>query len=45
VGGVDPDALSVRWRVRVPGGLAALSVQDGIGTHVEPNVWVLHRVD
>ena len=28
-----------------PGGLAALIVQDGIGTHVEPNVWVLHRVD
>ena len=27
-----------------PGGLAALVVRDGIGTHVEPNVWVLHRV-
>jgi hypothetical protein len=28
-----------------PGGLATLTVQDGIGTHVEPNVWVLHRVE
>ena len=27
-----------------PGGLATLVVSDGIGTHVEPNVWVLHRV-
>jgi hypothetical protein len=24
--------------------LAPLIVLDGIGTHVEPNVWVLHRV-
>ena len=27
-----------------PGGLATLRVEDGIGTHVEPNVWVLHRI-
>jgi GNAT superfamily N-acetyltransferase len=27
-----------------PGGLATLVVEDGIGTHVEPNVWMLHRV-
>jgi len=27
-----------------PGGLATLVVDEGIGTHVEPNVWVLHRV-
>jgi GNAT superfamily N-acetyltransferase len=27
-----------------PGGLATLVFEDGIGTHVEPNVWVLHRV-
>jgi hypothetical protein len=27
-----------------PGGLATLVVEEGIGTHVEPNVWVLHRV-
>jgi hypothetical protein len=27
-----------------PGGLATLVVEDGIGTHVEPNVWVLHEV-
>ncbi len=27
-----------------PGGLATLVVEDGIGTHVEPNVWVLHRL-
>jgi GNAT superfamily N-acetyltransferase len=27
-----------------PGGLATLVVENGIGTHVEPNVWVLHRV-
>jgi GNAT superfamily N-acetyltransferase len=26
-----------------PGGLATLTVRDGIGTHVEPNVWLLHR--
>ena len=26
-----------------PGGLATLVVEDGIGTHVEPNVWMLHR--
>jgi len=28
-----------------PRGLATLTVRDGIGTHVEPNVWVLHPVD
>ena len=27
-----------------PGALATLVVEEGIGTHVEPNVWVLHRV-
>jgi hypothetical protein len=27
-----------------PGALATLVVDDGIGTHVEPNVWVLHTV-
>jgi len=27
-----------------PGGLATLLVEDGVGTHVEPNVWVLHTV-
>jgi GNAT superfamily N-acetyltransferase len=27
-----------------PGCLAPLVVEDGIGTHIEPNVWVLHRV-
>jgi GNAT superfamily N-acetyltransferase len=27
-----------------PGGLAPLAVRDGVGTHVEPNVWVLHRL-
>jgi len=26
-----------------PGGLAPLVVEDGIGVHVEPNIWVLHR--
>ena len=25
-------------------GLATLVVEEGVGTHVEPNVWVLHRV-
>ena len=25
-----------------PGGLATLIVEGGVGTHVEPNVWVLH---
>jgi GNAT superfamily N-acetyltransferase len=27
----------------VPGMLAPLEVKDGVGTHVEPNVWLLHR--
>lgn len=27
-----------------PGGLATLVVENGVGTHVEPNVWMLHRV-
>jgi hypothetical protein len=27
-----------------PGGLAILEVRDAIGTHFEPNVWMLHRV-
>ena len=27
-----------------PGGLAILEVRESIGTHVEPNVWMLHRV-
>jgi GNAT superfamily N-acetyltransferase len=27
-----------------PGALATLVVEDGIGTHVEPNVWLLHRL-
>jgi GNAT superfamily N-acetyltransferase len=27
-----------------PGGLATLAVEGGIGTHVEPNVWVYHRI-
>jgi hypothetical protein len=27
-----------------PGGLATLVVEGGVGTHVEPNVWVLHRI-
>jgi GNAT superfamily N-acetyltransferase len=27
-----------------PGGLAPVRFVDGIGTHVEPNVWVVHRV-
>ena len=28
----------------LPGGLATLLVEDGAGTHVEPNVWMLHEV-
>ena len=28
----------------VPGMLAPLVVRDGIGRHVEPNVWVVHRI-
>ena len=27
-----------------PGGLATLTVRDGVGTHVEPNVWLVHLV-
>ena len=29
----------------IPGGLAPLEVRDGIGRHVEPNVWVVHGLD
>jgi GNAT superfamily N-acetyltransferase len=29
----------------VPGMLAPLEVRDGIGTHVEPNVWMRHPLD
>jgi hypothetical protein len=25
-----------------PGALATLVVEDGVGTHVEPNVWLRH---
>jgi hypothetical protein len=28
----------------VPGMLAPLEVRDGVGTHVEPNVWMRHRI-
>jgi GNAT superfamily N-acetyltransferase len=28
-----------------PGALATLLVENGVGTHVEPNIWVLHRLD
>jgi len=28
-----------------PGGLATLTVRDGVGTHLEPNVWVKHPAD
>jgi GNAT superfamily N-acetyltransferase len=26
-----------------PGGLAPLVVRDGVGTHIEPNIWMVHR--
>ena len=26
-----------------PGCLAPVTFEDGVGTHVEPNVWVHHR--
>jgi GNAT superfamily N-acetyltransferase len=29
----------------VPGALAPLEVRDGVGKHVEPNVWVVHSLD
>jgi hypothetical protein len=29
----------------VPGGLAPLVVEDGVGTYVEPNVWLVHDVE
>ena len=28
----------------VPGMLAVLEVRNGVGTHVEPNVWMRHSV-
>jgi hypothetical protein len=27
----------------IPGGLSPVEVRDGIGRHVEPNVWVVHE--
>jgi hypothetical protein len=27
-----------------PGALAPVEVRDGVGLHVEPNVWVVHSV-
>jgi hypothetical protein len=29
----------------IPGSLAPLEVRDGLGRHVEPNVWVVHALD
>ena len=29
----------------VPGMLAPLHVRDGVGRHVEPNVWLRHAVE
>ncbi|SER17512.1 hypothetical protein [Microlunatus flavus] len=43
-GWVD-DPLPGSGRYVVPGGLAPLAVQDGRGTYVEPNVWVVHDVE
>ena len=28
----------------IPGALAPLEVRDGVGLHIEPNVWVVHDV-
>ena len=28
----------------IPGGLAPVEVRDGVGRHIEPNVWVVHDV-
>jgi GNAT superfamily N-acetyltransferase len=28
----------------IPGGLAPVEVRDGVGRHIEPNVWVVHEV-
>jgi GNAT superfamily N-acetyltransferase len=28
----------------IPGGLAPVEVRDGVGRHIEPNVWVVHQV-
>jgi GNAT superfamily N-acetyltransferase len=39
------DPLPGPGRFVVPGGLAPLVVQDGHGTYVEPNVWIVHDVD
>ena len=44
LGGVDRHALPRRRPVRLPGGLAPLVVREGVGTHVEPNVWMIHQV-
>ena len=27
-----------------PGGLAPLEVRDGVGRHIEPNVWLQHQL-
>ena len=45
LGGVDADASSrPTGRTSCPGMLAPLEVRDGVGVHVEPNVWLRHRV-
>jgi hypothetical protein len=28
----------------IPGGLAPVEVRDGVGRHIEPNVWVVHQL-
>ena len=27
----------------IPGALAPVEVRDGVGRHIEPNVWVVHE--
>ena len=39
------DPLPGSGRFVVPGGLAPLVVEDGHGTYVEPNVWIVHDVE
>jgi hypothetical protein len=50
---VEPVAVWEEWtEMRLPedgdyvfpGGLAPLHVRDGVGTHVEPNVWLRHSL-
>ena len=44
LGGVDRNAVPGRRRLCRAGDACAVYVRDGRGRHVEPNVWLRHRL-